>query len=137
MSSIPWSLLTGTAATPCASPSPWGRGLATTSGPPRGGEDRWLGSRLNRVATEANRLMEAYLFGEAESLVHDFVWGEYCDWYVELSKLRLQRGENPLPTLVEGLETSLRLLPPFMPFVTEEIWQKLPAPEPLKSIMVA
>ncbi len=100
-------------------------------------EDRWLRSRLNRVVAEANRLMEAYLFGEAERPVHDFIWGEYCDWYVELSKLRLQRGENPLPTLVEALETSLRLLHPFMPFITEEIWQKLPGPRRSESIMVA
>ncbi len=91
-------------------------------------EDRWIISRLNRVISNANRLMGEYQFGEALREIHDFLWGEYCDWYVELSKIRLQKeaaGPSPLPVLIHVMESSLRLLHPFMPFVTEELWQQL------------
>jgi valyl-tRNA synthetase len=89
-------------------------------------EDRWLLSRLARTVAEAAGLMEQFQLGEAERTIHDFFWGEFCDWYLELAKLRLRRGDaSPLPVMVEGLDTSLRLLHPFMPFVTEEIWQHL------------
>ena len=58
--------------------------------------------------------------------LHGFLWGEYCDWYIEIAKIRLrQGGVSPVPVLVRVLETALRLLHPFMPFVTEEIWQTL------------
>jgi valyl-tRNA synthetase len=104
-------------------------------------EDRWILSRLNRVIGQVNAFMEEYQFGEAERAIHDFIWGEFCDWYIELSKVRLQSGDgqSPLPVLLKVLDTSLRLLHPFMPFVTEEIWQYLrpclqDAPE---SIMIA
>ncbi|MEK7280881.1 MAG: class I tRNA ligase family protein, partial [Chloroflexota bacterium] len=69
--------------------------------------------------------LEAFDLGEAEREIHDFLWGEYCDWYIELAKLRLRRGENPLPVLVNVLETSLKLLHPYMPFITEEIYHHL------------
>jgi valyl-tRNA synthetase len=89
---------------------------------------------------EVNRLLEEFQLGEAERTVHDFFWGEFCDWYLELAKLRLRRGEaSPLRVMVEGLDTSLRLLHPFMPFVTEEIWQHL-RPHlsgPAESLMIA
>jgi valyl-tRNA synthetase len=89
-------------------------------------EDRWVLSRLNRVAAEVERHMEEYQFGEAQRSVHDFLWSEYCDWYLEMSKVRLRAGDSsPLPVLAHVLERLLRLLHPFMPFITEEIWQNL------------
>jgi valyl-tRNA synthetase len=91
-------------------------------------EDRWLLSRLNRTIATVNEAVKAYHFEEAQSAIHDFLWGEYCDWYIELAKIRMRNntGENsPIPVLVYTLETALRLLHPFMPFVTEEIWQSL------------
>jgi valyl-tRNA synthetase len=90
-------------------------------------EDRWILSRLSRTISSVTRLMENFQFGEALGQIHDFLWGEYCDWYVELAKIRLRSGEvpSPLPVLVHVLEASLRLLHPYMPFVTEELWQNL------------
>jgi len=107
-------------------------------------EDRWILSRLNRTIAEVARLMEEYQLGEAERTVHDFLWGEYCDWYIELAKVRLRASEeiSPLPVLIHVLETSLRLLHPFMPFITEELWQNLrkrlpPDWQRTESIMIA
>ena len=89
-------------------------------------EDRWIASRLNRVAAQVDRYMREYQFGEAQREVHDFVWDEYCDWYLEMSKVRRKAGdESPLPVLAYVLEKTLRLLHPFMPFITEEIWRIL------------
>lgn len=89
-------------------------------------EDRWIISRLNRVTGQVNRLLEEYQFGEAERQIHDFFWSEFCDWYLEIAKLRLRQGKRScLPVLLSTMEVSLRLLHPFMPFVTEEIWQSL------------
>ncbi len=91
-------------------------------------QDRWILSRLNRVTQQVRQHMEEYQFGEAQRLLHDFLWGEYCDWYLEMCKIRLRSddgGPSPLPTLAYALERVLRLLHPFMPFITEEIWQAL------------
>ena len=89
-------------------------------------EDRWVLSRLNRVAGQVQTHMEEYQFGEAQRVVHDFLWGEYCDWYLETAKIRIREGdETPLPVLAYVLERLLRLLHPFMPFITEEVWQNL------------
>ncbi len=92
-------------------------------------EDRWILSRANRLVKEVDRLFADFQFGEAGRLVYDFLWGEFCDWYIELAKIRLRQprpGEpSPLPVLVDVFERGLRLLHPFMPFVTEEIWQHL------------
>ena len=89
-------------------------------------EDRWILSRLNRVAGQVQTHMEEYQFGEAQRVVHDFLWGEYCDWYLETAKIRIREGdETPLPVLAYVLERLLRLLHPFMPFITEEVWQNL------------
>ncbi|MBA7504050.1 Valine--tRNA ligase [subsurface metagenome] len=101
-------------------------------------EDRWIVSRLNRVIGEVNRLMERFEFGEACWQIYDFMWGEFCDWYVEIAKLRLRPVEpaaSPLPFLVNVLECSLRLLHPFMPFVTEELWQNVKQHFPEESHM--
>jgi len=81
------------------------------------------------LAGRVNKLLEEFRFGEAEAEVYEFVWGEFCDWYIELAKIRLNQpaSPSPVPVLVRTLETSLRLLHPFMPFITEEIWQTLVA----------
>ena len=91
------------------------------------------------------RLMQDFQFGEAQRQIHDFLWGELCDWYIEVAKIRLRADSDalsPIPVLVHVLETSLRLLHPYMPFVTEELWQnikkKLPRDwQTADSIMVA
>ena len=89
-------------------------------------EDRWLLSRLNRAVAQVQTHMEEYQFGEAQRVLNDFMWGEYCDWYLEMSKVRLRDGgESPVPVLAFVLERLLRLLHPFMPFITEEIWGSL------------
>jgi valyl-tRNA synthetase len=89
-------------------------------------EDRWILSRLSRTIGAVNKAMADFQFEEAQRQVHDFLWGEYCDWYIELAKIRLHHGGlSPVPVLVHVLETALRLLHPFMPFVTEELWQSL------------
>jgi len=90
-------------------------------------EDRWILSRLSGTTASVTRLMDNFQFGEALRQLHDFLWGEFCDWYIEFAKVRLGSKEEPstLPVLVHVLETSLRLLHPFMPFVTEELWQNL------------
>ena len=88
-------------------------------------EDRWIISRLNGLIKEVDKLMLNFQFGEAESDIHDFLWGEFCDWYIEICKQRLGKENSPMPVLAYVLETSLRLLHPFMPFITEELWQDL------------
>jgi valyl-tRNA synthetase len=94
--------------------------------------DRWIVSRLNTVTKEVRSALEEYRFNDAASSLYQFIWHEYCDWYVELSKPALYQKENiglrraGQTTLVRVLETALRLLHPIMPFITEEIWQKLP-----------
>jgi valyl-tRNA synthetase len=88
-------------------------------------EDRWIISRLNHLVKEVDILMKGFQFGEAEKEIHDFLWGEFCDWYIEISKQRLGKPNTPMPVLAFVLETSLRLLHPFMPFITEELWQNL------------
>ncbi|MGD9117018.1 MAG: valine--tRNA ligase [Dehalococcoidia bacterium] len=108
-----------------------------------GVEERWILSRLGRTTVSVTRLMENFQFGEALRQLHDFLWGEFCDWYIEFAKIRLNNGDkSPLPVLIYVLERSLRLLHPFMPFVTEELWQhlkkRLPADwQESDSIMVA
>jgi len=108
-------------------------------------EDRWILSRLNRTVASVTSLIGEFQLGEALRQIHDFLWGEYCDWYIEFAKIRLRPGTDrpsPLPVLIHVLETSLRLLHPYMPFVTEELWQDLKRSLPAdwqaaESIMVA
>jgi len=104
-------------------------------------EDRWILSRLHRTVATVVSLMEDFQFGEAQRQIHDFLWGDYCDWFIEMAKIRLQaKDPSPLPVLVKVLETSLRLLHPYMPFLTEELWQNLKKNTPNiegESIMVA
>jgi len=92
--------------------------------------DRWILSRHNRLIQNVTRLMEEWQFGEAGRQIYDFLWGEYCDWFIEMSKIRLygedeEARETAQQVLVHVLDRTLRLLHPFMPFVTEEIWQYL------------
>ncbi len=89
--------------------------------------DRWILSRLSRTISSASILMQGFQFGEAQRRLHDFIWGEFCDWYIEMAKLRLKNGASPspLPVLLYVLEASLRLLHPYLPFVTEELWQSI------------
>ena len=92
-------------------------------------QDRWIMSRLNRLTEQVEQFMQDYQFGEAQRAIHDFFWHEYADWYIEMVKIRLRSDgddeESPLPYLAYVLERVLRMLHPFMPFVTEEIWQAL------------
>jgi valyl-tRNA synthetase len=89
-------------------------------------EDRWILSRLSRVAGDVNAHMENFQFGDAQKTLHDFTWNEYCDWYIEMAKVRIRSGDlTPLPVLAYVLERIVRLLHPFMPFVTEAVWQQL------------
>ena len=95
--------------------------------------DRWILSRVQRLAREVTRLMENYEFGEAGRQIQDFFWSEYCDWYLEVAKAQLRdeaTGERTAQILRATLDHALRLLHPFMPFVTEEIWQHLYADVP-------
>ena len=94
---------------------------------PQNMEDQWINSQLNRLIGSIMELMDNFQFGEAEQQIYDFVWSKFCDWYIEIAKTRLrsQSAPSPLPFLVDTLERSLRLLHPFMPFVTEELWQNL------------
>ncbi len=90
-------------------------------------EDQWIDSQLNRLIRNVTALMEQFQFGEAEQQIYDFVWSKFCDWYIEIAKIRIrsQLTPSPLPLLVNTLEKSMRLLHPSMPFVTEELWQNL------------
>jgi len=102
--------------------------------------DRWITSRLHRCIGDVNRSLEEYRFDEAANAAYHFIWHEYCDWYLELTKPALadkdsQQAACTRTTLVESFETVLRLLHPLMPFITEEIWQALPHAG--ESIMVA
>jgi valyl-tRNA synthetase len=109
-------------------------------------EDRWILSRFNQVAKQVNESLETYRFHEAANAVYAFFWGEFCDWYLELIKSRLQfegsfdkaAARCATSNLVCLFEASLRLLSPFMPFITEEIWHATyDGKPPLKSIALA
>ncbi len=94
-------------------------------------EDQWVLTKLNTLIKEVTENMDAYELGVASAKVYDFIWDTYCDWYIELTKARLY-GENEKSklaaqkVLVYVLDQFLRLLHPFMPFITEEIWQAIP-----------
>ena len=87
-------------------------------------EDRWILSRFSTLASDVNRLLGDFQIGEAGRRIYDFVWHEYADWYLEMAKVRLRRGDDSVaPVVRHVLAGALKLLHPFMPFVTEEIWQ--------------
>jgi valyl-tRNA synthetase len=87
--------------------------------------DRWISSRLAATIADCTRLMQEYNFGEAGRVVHDFVWDELADWYIEAFKLLARSGAADGALLARVYEKVLRLLHPFAPFVTEELWQRL------------
>jgi valyl-tRNA synthetase len=124
--------------------SPGAKGIAAYQ--PSALEDRWILSRFNRVTAEVNGALATYRFHEAANRIYDFFWGEFCDWYIELIKPRLNFEEGADKTqanlacnnLVNLFDASLRLLHPVMPFITEEIWQAMyEGQPPLKSIALA
>lgn len=90
--------------------------------------DRWILSRLHRTIGAVSEALSNYNFDVASRAIYDFVWSEFCDWYIEMSKAALRSEGKALAqqTLAHVLETTLRMLHPFMPFLTEEIWQSLP-----------
>lgn len=93
--------------------------------------DKWVLSKLNSLISEVTENLEKYELGVAVQKVYDFLWDTYCDWYIELTKVRLYsedaaQKDTALKVLVYVLDQTLRLLHPFMPFITEEIWQSLP-----------
>ena len=93
--------------------------------------DRWILSRLNHTIREVTKAFEDYRFDQAASYLYQFIWHEYCDWYIELAKSCLQQENHPdapatRHTLLESFEVIQRLLHPVMPFITEEIWQSFP-----------
>ncbi len=92
-------------------------------------EDKWLVSKCNRLAKEVNTNLEAFELGVACSKLYDFIWDVFCDWYIELTKPRIQTGgeakASAQAVLVWAMKRILKLLHPFMPFITEEIWQVL------------
>jgi valyl-tRNA synthetase len=109
-------------------------------------EDRWILSRFNRVAKDVNEALATYRFHEAANRIYDFFWGEFCDWYLELIKPRLNVDESAdksaarvaCGNLVNVFDGALRLLHPIMPFITEEIWQAMyEGKPPVKSIALA
>lgn len=95
-------------------------------------QDKWILNRLSQVSADVTRLLDGYYFGESARLLYDFTWAELCDWYLELSKpaLKGDEGEERRKTvqavLLAVFEDVLRLLHPFIPFVTEELWQAFP-----------
>jgi len=109
--------------------------------------DRWILSRLQRVSQQVEEALSEYRFSEAANTLYHFIWHELCDWYIELAKASLYQGADAGPEaahqrfLTQGvlatvLERSLRLLHPICPFVTEEIWQKLPKPSALPASLM-
>ena len=93
--------------------------------------DKWVLSKLNKLVAEVTENMDKYELGVAIQKIYDYVWDTYCDWYIELTKARLysedaERKDTAMKVLVYVLDQMLRLLHPFMPFITEEIWQSLP-----------
>lgn len=92
--------------------------------------DKYILAQLNATTENVTRLMEQFEFGEAARHLYDFLWSEYCDWYIEMAKPNLQAGgerkQATLSVLCYTLSRTLEMLHPFMPFITEEIWQALP-----------
>ena len=94
--------------------------------------DRWVASRLTATTAAVRKALDTFRFNDAAMAVYQFLWSEFCDWYVEIAKRSLYQTEDRIGravtqrTLVETLEATLRLLHPFMPFLSEDIWQRLP-----------
>ena len=93
-------------------------------------EDKWILSKFNTLCKEVSENIDSYELGVALAKLYDFIWDLFCDWYIEISKIRLQEGgkgaETAKAVLIYCMDGMLKLLHPFMPFLTEEIWQSLP-----------
>ena len=93
-------------------------------------EDKWILSKFNTLAGEINSNIDSFELGTAIAKLYEFVWDQFCDWYIEVAKIRLQEGgaaaETAKTVLIYVIDGILKLLHPFMPFITEEIWQALP-----------
>ena len=99
-------------------------------------EDKWIISKFNTLVADVTRNIDQYELGLAASKLNDFIWENFCDWYIEIAKTRLQTGdENVQKVLCYVLSGAMQLLHPFMPFITETIWQALPQEGP--SVMVS
>ena len=99
-------------------------------------EDKWIVSKFNTLVADVTRNIDQYELGLAASKLNDFIWENFCDWYIEIAKTRLQPGdENVQKVLCYVLSGAMQLLHPFMPFITETIWQALPHEGP--SVMVS
>jgi valyl-tRNA synthetase len=96
--------------------------------------ERWILSNFYEMLSKLNKSLAAYRFNEAANLIYEFFWGKFCDWYLEIAKININ-DEKTQVVLYKILEKSLRILHPFMPFITEEIWQKLPGEK--KSISIS
>jgi valyl-tRNA synthetase len=108
-------------------------GSMPTAAPDAPLETRWIVAELNATTAKVNHSLENYRYDDAANLIYQFFWGSFCDWYLEIAKLRLDFSESAdrgktkaaLTKLLQVFEASLRLLSPFMPFITEEIWHAL------------
>jgi valyl-tRNA synthetase len=125
-------------------PNTLGRMPSATANAPL--EDRWIVAELHATTAKVNQSLENYRYDDAANAIYQFFWGSFCDWYLEIVKLRLDFSETAdktqskaaLTTLVSVFEASLRLLSPFMPFITEDIWHALyDGNPPAKSIALA
>jgi valyl-tRNA synthetase len=94
--------------------------------------DRWISSRLNATTATVRKALDTFRFNDAAMAIYQFLWNDFCDWYLEIAKQSLYKSDDLIEravtqrTLAETLEVTLRLLHPFMPFISEEIWQRLP-----------
>jgi valyl-tRNA synthetase len=103
-------------------------------------EDRWIFSRLNSTAEQVNRAIEQFRYHEAAQLLWHFFWHEFCDWYIELKKPRFQENSGMTPgwhNILAAFESALRLLHPAMPFLTEELWQRLATDRSTRPVSIA
>jgi len=106
-------------------------------------QDQWILTGLAHTVETVTRALEAYDYNQAARALYDFFWNQFCDWYLESIKPILYDSSNPalvqntLQVLLNVLDTSLRLMHPFMPFITEEIWEKLPLDSPEEALIVA
>jgi valyl-tRNA synthetase len=116
--------------------------LSPTAGP-LALHDRWILSELHRTIGKINQDLEAFQFHEAAQSLYHFFWDDFCDWYIELSKTQVTSKEDTPEVqaarqrIISVLETALRMLHPFMPFITEELWQRLPTARTVDTICLA